>query len=316
MDTGEDSSKYNWSDITNLNLLLPRYNTKLLFILSFDWILILVIHLLLILYFGWSSRKLSLSLEDTKIQKLEAMIENMDIAKKAYLVNLYHKAGHKHEPYLETENKRPGPALDETKPEKEEMQDRKNFAAMERKKKRFLLTSNKLNLELIDWNKLVAVHNLKNEVNKIFFVSQPTGAFVIKMCSEVVPTYFASRLLQCLQVPTPDVKILSFYEQEFKAMVHSMEGLTLHDDHLRYIVRLSMDRPFILLQEYIPAITLDKIGEKRAERWLSTNYADASSRLINLGRIISADLLMNNMDRFPLIWDNDGNYTNTIKPFV
>jgi hypothetical protein len=115
-----------------------------------------------------------------------------------------------------------------------------------------------------------------------------------------------------LQIPTPDVKILPFYDSEFKAMVHSMEAISLHDDHLRYIIRLSMDRPFILLQEYIPAITLDKLGEKRAERCLSTNYADASSRLINMGRIIAADILLNNNDRFPLIWDNDGNYGNIL----
>ena len=114
-----------------------------------------------------------------------------------------------------------------------------------------------------------------------------------------MPTYFASRLLQVLEVPTPDIKILAYYDKEFKAMVHSMEALTLHDDHLRYVIRLSMDRPFILLQEYIPAITLGSIGEKRAERCLSTNYADASSRLINIGRIIAVDMLLNNLRDFP-----------------
>jgi len=250
--------------------------------------------------------------KDEKIMKLEAMIGNMDLAKKAYLVDLYHKAGYKHEQYLETDNKRPGPSMEASEGQKDEMHDRDNFANKEKRKRKFMLTSNKLNLELIDWSKLVGIHNLKNDVNKIFFVSQPMGAFVIKMCSEVVPSYFGSRVLQCLQIPTPDIKILPFYDPEFKAMVHSMEALSLHDDHLRYIIRLSMDRPFILLQEYIPAITLDKLGDRRAERCLSTNYADASSRLINIGRIIAADLLLNNNDRFPLIWDNDGNYGNIL----
>jgi hypothetical protein len=49
-------------------------------------------------------------------------------------------------------------------------------------------------------------------------------------------------------------------------MVHAMEALTLHDDHLRYTLRLSLDRPFILLHEYIPGISVDKMGEARAER--------------------------------------------------
>jgi len=95
-------------------------------------------------------------------------------------------------------------------------------------------------------------------------------------------------------------------------MVYAMERLTMHDDTMRHIVRLSMDRPFVLLQEYIPAITMHKIGSLRAERCLSTNYADASSRLMNLGKIMAGDLLVNNSDRFPLVWDNDGNYTNIL----
>ena len=45
---------------------------------------------------------------------------------------------------------------------------------------------------------------------------------------------------------------------------------------------------------------------------MSTNYADASSRLMNLGKTIAGDILINNSDRFPLIWDNDGNYSNIL----
>jgi len=52
------------------------------------------------------------------------------------------------------------------------------------------------------------------------------------------------------------------------------------------------------------------MGALRAERCLSTNYADASSRLMNLGKILAGDLLINNSDWFPLIWDNDGNNSN------
>jgi len=54
------------------------------------------------------------------------------------------------------------------------------------------------------------------------------------------------------------------------------------------------------------------MGAHWAERCLSTNYADASSRLMNLGKILAGDLLINNSDRFPLIWDNDGNNSNIL----
>ena len=54
------------------------------------------------------------------------------------------------------------------------------------------------------------------------------------------------------------------------------------------------------------------MGPLRAERCLSTNYADASSRLMNIGKIIAGDLFINNSDRFPLVWDNDGNNSNIL----
>ena len=72
--------------------------------------------------------------KDDKTKRLEALIGDMDMAKKAYLVSLYHKAGYKHEDYLETDNKRPGPPMDITLAEKEELQDREDFASIERRK--------------------------------------------------------------------------------------------------------------------------------------------------------------------------------------
>lgn len=53
---------------------------------------------------------------------------------------------------------------------------------MEKQKWKFNLTSNRLNLGLVEWGNLIAVHAIKNEANKLFFISQTTGAFVIKMC--------------------------------------------------------------------------------------------------------------------------------------
>lgn len=33
---------------------------------------------------------------------------------------------------------------------------------------------------------------------------------------------------------------------------------------------------------------------------------------MNIGKMIAGDLLINNSDRFPLVWDNDGNYQNIL----
>lgn len=54
------------------------------------------------------------------------------------------------------------------------------------------------------------------------------------------------------------------------------------------------------------------MSPQRAERCFSTDYPDTSSRLMNIGKIIAGDLFINNPDRFPLVWDNDGNETNLL----
>ena len=44
-----------------------------------------------------------------------------EIRKRMMLLELHKNKGLRHEPYLETNNKRPGPSLDSTNAEKEEM---------------------------------------------------------------------------------------------------------------------------------------------------------------------------------------------------
>lgn len=54
------------------------------------------------------------------------------------------------------------------------------------------------------------------------------------------------------------------------------------------------------------------MGAKRADRCFNVTYPDASNRLINIGKIIAADICVNNPDRMPMIWDNHGNSTNLL----
>lgn len=106
--------------------------------------------------------------------------------------------------------------------------------------------------------------------------------------------------------------MLAHYDKEYKFMLHSLERVSFHDDTLRYMIRIHMDRPFILLQEYIPAVSLATMGSKRADRCFNVAYPDASNRLINIGKIIAADCVVNNPDRMPMIWDNHGNSSNLL----
>lgn len=104
-----------------------------------------------------------------------------------------------------------------------------------------------------------------------------------------------------MQIPTPEIRVLANYEKEYKFMLHSLERVSFHDDTLRYMIKLHMDRPFILLQEYVPAVSLHNMGQKRADRCFNVAFPDSSNRLINIGNIIAADICVNNPDRMPMI---------------
>lgn len=85
------------------------------------------------------------------------------------MLDMHRQLGtNKHEPYLETNNKRPGAALGETEAEKNEMLARRNFSW---NKEHFLLTSARLELQFIDWKKVLNVHCAKSSSSGIFFAS-------------------------------------------------------------------------------------------------------------------------------------------------
>ena len=54
------------------------------------------------------------------------------------------------------------------------------------------------------------------------------------------------------------------------------------------------------------------MAQKRADRCFNVAFPDASNRLINIGKMIAADIIVNNPDRMPMIWDNHGNSTNIL----
>ena len=54
------------------------------------------------------------------------------------------------------------------------------------------------------------------------------------------------------------------------------------------------------------------MSAKRADRCFNVDFPDASNRLINIGKMIAADVCVNNPDRIPMIWDNHGNSTNIL----
>ena len=125
----------------------------------------------------------------------------------------------------------------------------------------------------------------------------------------------------------PAVRIVAHNDPEYKDIKFAMEKMSVIDHELVSKVRESLKRPFLMIVEYIPGFNLGMIQGVRAEMLFhpdvtkgyvpdSVPYPPPSiegcrvdansdfkeSPLITLGKIIGADIVMNNSDRFPSIW--------------
>ena len=71
----------------------------------------------------------------------------------------------------------------------------------------------------------------------------------------------------------------------------------------------------VLIKGYVPGVHFGELSASRAfEVFGSPGDPSAAGlvRLEELGRVLALDVLCNNGDRFPLIWDNRGNPGNTM----
>ena len=131
------------------------------------------------------------------------------------------------------------------------------------------------------------------------------GAYVLKTCMTVVENYFATLLYQKLKLPCPDVLLLQYKEQEYVELCETVDRVTRKDERLKMVTRQALDMPFLLVYEYIPCLHLTRMTQTDAKLCLDTALKDGRERLIDIGRIVAADIFVNNSERLPLLWEKE-----------
>jgi len=161
------------------------------------------------------------------------------------------------------------------------------------------------------------------------------SAVVIKSTPDPLASLYSFMLLDAMgHLRVPACKVINAGDSEFKMMLFAMEKASLGDEDLRLKIRSTMNRPFIVVQEFVPGFDLTQIREDRAKLLFHPDtmrqsvlhenqtakvhgYKAASAvakikegPLIQLGKIIATDIMMNNSDRVNAIWSNSGNPAN------
>jgi hypothetical protein len=92
-----------------------------------------------------------------------------------------------------------------------------------------------------------------------------------------------------------------------------LDRATYVDETLNWRIRARVDRPYLLVMEYVPGISISYLGFKRAVKTFDHIAPKSRDRMIRLGMILGFDTFINNSDRMQMnLWDNSGNPENLL----
>lgn len=138
------------------------------------------------------------------------------------------------------------------------------------------------------------------------------SAVVVKGCSFIVQDYFAYLLSRKLNVPSPNTRVVQYSDKEFKKIIHYMRSVSYTERYITNRINCELDRPFFLVMDYIPSLHFLTLGQSRAKTCLGRDSRIGHQRLRTIGEIVAFDVWINNSDRVPVIWSNDGNPNNFV----
>ena len=151
--------------------------------------------------------------------------------------------------------------------------------------------------------------------NGAILIQTVEGNLAVKGSTNPALEYFTNLVYKDLKIRTPNMRVLQYSENEFKIAVDAIQKASYADATQKYKIRQVIDRPFLLLMEYIPAQKIHELGEKRSRMCFEPAYPEGRDRLIRLGILYATDTLFNIRDRYPLIWGNPGNPENVLIEF-
>ncbi|XP_004345027.2 hypothetical protein CAOG_06278 [Capsaspora owczarzaki ATCC 30864] len=164
----------------------------------------------------------------------------------------------------------------------------------------------------IQWSTdVIGVDRSEGGAGGVFFVQTKRGAVVIKASRTLAPELFASLLCLRLQVAAPRSRVVSTSSEEGAQLLASLKQV---DPSWRVITNL-FDQACLLVQDYIPGTVLSGLDYTTATAVFGSEVEDNATpeeaeRIRSLGRLLVVDTLLNNGDRLPLFWDNQGNPSN------
>ena len=157
------------------------------------------------------------------------------------------------------------------------------------------------------WDKVVAVD--RSDSGSVFFVTFCNGTrSVLKGSSTVVQELFAHYLAQQMGVTVPaSLRVITYVDAEFTALKKRLTELCKDDVVKQMAIQRDLNRPFFVEMAFVPSFSIYDLSNRGS----CAIFLNKDS-LVELGRMMVFDVLLNNWDRIPFIWNNEGNGGNML----
>jgi hypothetical protein len=171
----------------------------------------------------------------------------------------------------------------------------------------FSFSSQPVNTSSIRWEDLQGVEFSQNGPVPLFFCAfSAHTACTVKGISNPVEDLLTNEFYSSLSVHTLNLRLVQHSDPEFRQLISAVEKASVQDIFVENGMWKELDRPFLIVQDYLPGVYLLGMGKERARQCFAEDPALGFRRLREIGEIIAVDIWMNNSARVPVLWEAEG----------
>mmetsp|Transcript_125919 Transcript_125919/g.403135 ORF Transcript_125919/g.403135 Transcript_125919/m.403135 type:complete len:535 (-) Transcript_125919:34-1638(-) len=163
-------------------------------------------------------------------------------------------------------------------------------------------------LEEASWSGISGLIWVHGGSGGVGLVRRPCGVSCVKRC--LPEELFAQRLATALGVRVAGMRVIEYTSKEANDMRLNVKYAPTSGESDNVPIRRILQHDFLCVMEFVSGVGMMGIPahnylRKRQDAISSTPWRD-------LGRLMAFDMLVNNYDRLPLAWSNEGNLGNVM----
>jgi hypothetical protein len=180
-------------------------------------------------------------------------------------------------------------------------------------------------LSQINWKECIGVQRSDTGTDGVLFAMfNDNKAACIKAPGSIAAEVYGSWLAKRIGVPTPAMRLVDRNGEEGQKIISVLLSPSLCTTPTkRSRIERVVLRPFFIIMEFVPGIPLEDIFQPISTTFIKEKFSTCNTTIeqkqfheigaLNLmifGKILALDILTNNFDRLPCIWENNGNPGN------